>query len=137
MMGETMTHFQAPQEVPVPWRASSAMSFRLEFVLEALQGRTTFAELCARYGVSEKTGYKWRARFLAGGPDALQDRSHAPHTCPHRMPARLATLLCAERQAHPLWGARKLRPRLLAAHPAEDWPAPSTLTAALERAGRA
>lgn len=119
----------------MPWRASSPMSLRLEFVLEALRARTTFADLCARYGVSEKTGYKWRARFLAGGPDALRDRSHAPHTCPHHMPARLEALLWAERHAHPTWGARKLRARLLAAHPADAWPAPSTLTASLVRAG--
>ena len=112
------------------------MSLRLEFIHEAFQARTTFAELCARYGISEKTGYKWRARFVAGGPAALEDRSHAPHTCPHRMPARLAELLCAERDAHPLWGARKLRLRLVAAYPDEVWPAPSTLTAALKQRGR-
>lgn len=120
----------------MPWRASSPMSLRLEFIHEALLARTTFAEVCARYGISEKTGYKWRARFLAGGPTALQDRSHAPHTCPHRMSARLVELLCAERDAHPAWGARKLRPRLVAAHPDEVWPAASTLTAALKQTGR-
>jgi transposase InsO family protein len=110
------------------------MSLRLEFVHEAFQRRTTFAELCARYGISEKTGYKWRARFLAGGPDALHDRSHAPQG-PHRMAAEQEELLGAARRAHPTWGARKLRARLLAAHPAMAWPAPSTLTAALDRAG--
>jgi putative transposase len=119
----------------VPWRTSSPMSLRLECVREALQARIPFAELCARYGISEKTGYKWRARFLADGPEALHDRSHAPHTCPHRMPAALEALLCAARRAHPTWGARKLRVRLVAAHPTEPWPAASTLTAVLDRAG--
>lgn len=119
----------------MPWSTSSPMSLRLEFVLDALQARTTFAALCASYGISEKTGYKWRARFLAGGPAALTDRSHAPRHCPHRISAALAALLCAERRAHPTWGARKLRARLLAAHPTLPWPAASTLTAALDRAG--
>lgn len=119
----------------MPWSTSSPMSLRLEFVREALQARTPFADTCARYGISEKTGYKWRARFLAGGPAALADRSHAPQHCPHRMPAALEALLCAERRAHPTWGARKLRARLVAAHPTLAWPAASTLTAALDRAG--
>lgn len=119
----------------MPWSTSSPMSLRLEFVREALLARTPFAAVCARYGISEKTGYKWRARFLADGLDGLADRSHAPLTCPHRMAAALEGLLCAERRAHPTWGARKLRARLVAAHPTHTWPAASTLTAALDRAG--
>ena len=33
-------------------------------------------------GVSERTGYKWLARFKAEGPTGLQDRSSRPRTCP-------------------------------------------------------
>lgn len=119
----------------MPWSTSSSMSLRLEFVLEALQLRGSFAELCARYGISEKSGYKWRARFLADGPAGLEDRSHATHQCPHRMSDALTELLCAYRRKHPSWGARKLRGPLIKAHPQFTWPAPSTLTAALGRAG--
>jgi transposase InsO family protein len=111
------------------------MSLRLEFVMEALQHRSSFAELCARYGISEKTGYKWRARFLAAGPRGLADRSHAPHHCPHRTAAAVTALLCAARRAHPAWGARKLLVPLGQQHPALVWPAASTLTAILARAG--
>jgi len=120
----------------VSWRSSSPMSLRLEFVAEALSARSSFRALCARYGISEKTGYKWRARFLAEGPAGLVDRSHAPHTCPHRIPAELEALLLAERTTHPTWGARKLRAVLVTAAPTLPWPAASTLTAALGRAGQ-
>ena len=119
----------------MPWSPSSPMSLRLEFVAEALTARSSFRALCARYGISEKTGYKWRARFLADGPDGLADRSHAPHHCPHRIPAALEAQLLAERKTHPTWGARKLRAVLAAAAPGCAWPAASTLTAALGRAG--
>jgi putative transposase len=118
----------------VPWSTSSSMSLRLEFVVEALQQRGSFAELCARYGISEKTGYKWRARFLADGPAGLADRSHAPQHCPHRMAPHLVDWLCDERRRHPTWGVRKLRGPLCHAHPEVVWPADSTLTAALGRA---
>jgi hypothetical protein len=59
------------------------------------------AELCARYGVSRKTGYKWLARYDGGGRPALRERSHAPHGFPHRTPEAVAELLCAAREAHP------------------------------------
>jgi transposase-like protein len=84
------------------------MSIRLEFVAEALGHRRSFAALCAQYGISEKTGYKWVKRFTEGGPAALADDSHAPHTCPHRTPDGQRDLVCEARRAHPPWGARKL-----------------------------
>lgn len=34
-------------------------------------------ELCERYGVSRKTGYKWIARYEDEGLDGLRDRSRA------------------------------------------------------------
>ncbi len=36
-------------------------------------------------GVSERTAYKWLARFRGGGAAALDDRSSAPRRCPHRL----------------------------------------------------
>lgn len=50
-------------------------------------------ELCARYGVSRKTGYKWLRRYEAAGLPGMADRSRAPPHCPHRLAAPLARLL--------------------------------------------
>ena len=38
-------------------------------------------------GVSERTAYRWLARFRLGGEAELYDRSSAPVSCPHRLPA--------------------------------------------------
>jgi transposase InsO family protein len=111
------------------------MSIRLEFVAEVFARRRSVAALCAQYGISEKTGYKWLARFRAHGPAGLTDAPHTPHGCPHQTPAVQRELLCATRREHPTWGARKLREVLAAAHPALAWPAPSTITTLLDRAG--
>lgn len=119
----------------MPWRLADPMSIRLEFVAEVLARRRPVAVLCAQYGVSEKTGYKWVARFRAQGPAGLADAPHAPHHCPHQTPAVQRELLCSARRAHPTWGARKLRAVLAAAHPELPWPAASTITALLDRAG--
>jgi transposase-like protein len=46
----------------MPWKESVAMEERLRFVRDALSDRFTMSELCARYGVSRRVGYKWLAR---------------------------------------------------------------------------
>ena len=79
------------------------MDERLQFVRDAMRDRFTMSELCARYGVSRRIGYKWLARYDAEGRRGLTDRSRAPRHCPHRIATTLAELLVAERLAHPHW----------------------------------
>ena len=43
----------------------------------------------AASGVSARTGYKWLARYRAGGAAALEDRPSVPHRRPQRTAARL------------------------------------------------
>ena len=62
------------------------MSERIRFIHDHQLGVYDMTELCHRYGVSRKTGYKWLARFSEGGFEALKDRSRRPHSCPHRTP---------------------------------------------------
>ncbi len=42
----------------MPWRESGPMDERLQFVRDAQRDRLTMSELCARYGVSRRIGYK-------------------------------------------------------------------------------
>ena len=112
------------------------MDERLQFILDAQSDRFTMAELCARYGVSRRIGYKWLARYAEEGKRGLADRSRAPHTCPHKIRPVLAELLCEFRRSHPDWGARKLLKVLRGRHPEiEDWPAASTAADLLARRG--
>jgi transposase InsO family protein len=92
-------------------------------------------ELCARYGISRKSGYKWLTRFAEGGRAALGDRSRAPHHCPHRILADVTQLICAARCAHPSWGPAKLLAWLEPRHPGVAWPAVSTAGDLLARCG--
>ena len=50
----------------MPWKKSEPMDQRREFALKAL-GTLNFRALCQEYGISAKTGYKWRERFLRQG----------------------------------------------------------------------
>ena len=51
----------------MPWSVSSPMSRRLEFVEDARRALYSMTELCARYEISRRVGYKWLARFEAEG----------------------------------------------------------------------
>ena len=62
----------------MPWHISDLMSQRLEFVQLAQQPGVNFRQLCRRFGISARTGYKWLARYRAEGPAGLADRSRRP-----------------------------------------------------------
>ncbi|MGI8617720.1 MAG: helix-turn-helix domain-containing protein [Gemmatimonadaceae bacterium] len=101
----------------MPWLETAPVEERIQFIQDALSDRFTMSELCARYGVSRRIGYKWLARYEEEGRRGLRDRSRAPHHCPHRIDAELAELICALRRQHPFWGARKLLRILATRHP--------------------
>lgn len=92
----------------MPWLETDPMDQRTAFIVDYQRGLYRMTDLCDRYGVSRKTGYKWLARFAEGGRRDLRDRSRAPHHCPHKIDAALAELLCQTRRKHPDWGAGKL-----------------------------
>lgn len=121
----------------MPWQTESVMSQRLEFVRAVLHRApgTSIRDVCRSCGITEQTGHKWLTRFGAGGPAALADRSHAPHAPAHQVAPPLVREILALREAQPNWGARKLRDVLRREQPAHAWPAPSTITTLLKRAG--
>lgn len=121
----------------MPWKVSGPMEERLTFVQAHRSGLYSMTEICARFGISRQNGYKWLARYDAGGLEGLRDRSRAPNSCPHRMEPSIEALLLAARDAHPTWGPRKLLPWLLKRHPdlVGDFPAASTVGELLAREG--
>ncbi len=118
----------------MPWAERDRMSLRKEFVHLVETQMVSMTELCQRFQISRKTGYKWMQRFRADGAGGLADRSRRPQRIHQRVPPATQQFLLAERWQHPAWGARKLRQR---AHtqglPAV--PACSTITALLHREG--
>src|SRR5688572_14998419 len=96
----------------MPWRTITPMSQRHEFVVLAAQGGLAMKELCCRFGISRKTGYKWLQRYREGGAAALQDRSRRPKRSPAMVSPEVAAEVMALRLKYPVWGGRKLRRRL-------------------------
>ena len=119
----------------MPWRTTDLVDTRSEFIRLALSGRHAITELCIAFGVSEKTGYKWLARFRKDGLAGLVDRSHVPHSPPHQLSLSVQREIRTLREKHPRWGARKLRVILQRRFPNVAWPAASTIGEFLRRQG--
>ncbi len=112
------------------------MDQREAFLAEQRRGLYAMRELCDRYAISRKTGYKWVNRATEEGRAGLRDRSRAPHSCPHKTRDKVAALILAARHAHPSWGPQLLLDWLRPRHPRmHDWPATSTAGALLKREG--
>ena len=61
----------------MPWYEVSTVSLRSEFVRLAQNDDANISQLCERFRISRKTGYKWLARFRAHG-DAGSERAESP-----------------------------------------------------------
>lgn len=119
----------------MPWQEQSRMSLRQEFVALASQDGANVRELCRRFGISAKTGYKWLGRAAEAGAAGLVDRSRRPRTSPTKTAAETEERVVALRGAHPTWGGRKIA-AWLEQHGVAAAPAPSTITSILARQGR-
>jgi putative transposase len=118
----------------MPWKESTAVDQRSRFARTYLTGAYEMCELCALYGISRPTGYKWIDRFEHGGRAAMGDRSRTPHSCPHKMSADLQTWFINARKRH-RWGARKLLKLFRDQHPTSASPSRTAISELLKRAG--
>ncbi|WP_198000503.1 IS481 family transposase [Gimesia alba] len=108
------------------------MSERKEFVLLASVEGANISQLCQRFGIARKTGYKWMQRYREEGVAGLVDRSRCPHTFRSPTSKKMESAVLSIRDQHPTWGGRKIYHRLLAlGH--KQVPAASTITAILKR----
>jgi transposase InsO family protein len=109
------------------------MSQRAEFLAFARLPGANITQLCRRFGISRKTGYKWLGRSQSDLLD-LGDRSRRPHTSPRQTVPGLQAHVIAIRQRYPFYGGRKIR-HLLLRQGVQSPPAASTITAILDRNG--
>jgi transposase InsO family protein len=95
----------------VPWNTRTPVDLRTEF-MNRLAGGERMTDLCREFGISRKTGHKFKARFEKLGAKGLANQSRAPKVIPHKTPPEMEELIIAERQQHPSWGPRKLKETL-------------------------
>ena len=84
------------------------MQERIEFGLKAL-GSVNFRALCQEYGISTKTGYKWKERFLRDGIRGMAERSRRPKSHAEQLAEESVCEIIRLKLAHESWGPRKIR----------------------------
>jgi transposase InsO family protein len=83
------------------------MEERKVFCELAKQKITSFYDLCARFDISCKTGYKWLNRYDESGVDGLHDLSRRPHNSPNKTSEETEGRIKELKEVHVTWGARK------------------------------
>ena len=119
----------------MPWRETTKMSQKLEFITRLQHYDGNFSRLCEAFGISRTTGYKWCKRHADKGEPGLHELSRRPQCSPTITPAPIQQQVLAVRDLHPTWGGRKIH-WSLKHQDCQQVPAASTITAILRRTGR-
>jgi putative transposase len=116
----------------MPWKKSEPMEQRIEFGLKAMR-TLNFRALCQEYGISAKTGYKWKERFLREGLAGMEEESRRPKSHSEQLPEGELCEIVRLKLGHLSWGPRKIRELYLRRH--GEVASESTFKRVLERAG--
>jgi len=117
----------------MPWKETPKMDQRIEFAMKAVNAES-FTDLCREYGISRKTGYKWRERFVAEGLAGMEEESRKPHAHAAELGEEIVCRIVRLKAAHRHWGPRKIRELYRRKHKGE-LPSESSFKRVLERAG--
>lgn len=119
----------------MPWKETSAMDQRVQFIGDWLSGRYSKVDLCELYGISRPTGDKWINRYQCLGPDGLKELSCAARHHPNGVAAELRERIIQYKLRHQHFGPKKVMDGLRREYPGVNWPADSTAGEILKRAG--
>ena len=97
----------------MPWEEKKLMSIKEEFIFEVLNKNQPITDLCKKFNISRKTGYKWINRYKENGVFGLQDLSQRPLVSPNRISDEKVELIANIRNEFPAWGGKKLRQYLI------------------------
>lgn len=117
----------------MPWKTTLKMNEKVEFAMKCLI-TSNFRQLCQEHGISTKTGYKWKERFLNNGLAGLEDESRRPQSHADELSEAVVCEIVLLKQAHAHWGPRKIRDLYEKRHPGAT-PSESSFKRVLERAG--
>lgn len=119
----------------MPWKETVTMDLRTDFARRALREEITFTELCREFGISTKTGYKWKQRFIEQGMGGLVDRSRRPHDSPAKVSVEDACDLVNIKKNHLHWGPKKILETYITRHPDRRHVSLITVKRILDRSG--
>ena len=91
------------------WKTMDVHEQRVRFVVAASRREKPLGALCAEFGVSRPTGYRWLERYRARGVEGLAEHSRRPRRSSAQTAFEREQQVVQMRQRYPDWGARKLQ----------------------------
>ncbi len=92
----------------MPWRETTKMEQKIEFINEWISGQFTITELCNHFDISRPTAYKWIKRFEEKGLAGLEELERKPHTHPNKTAPEIEKRIVFYRKKYPRWGGEKI-----------------------------
>lgn len=121
----------------MPWKEVRPMDERLLFLADHIRESGNFSQLCERYGISCKTGYKWVERYRQDGMGGLEERSRRPRLSPYAIPYAIRQAILELRTAQRnLPGPKKIQALLERRFGSEAVPSRTSIYNILKSAGQ-
>jgi len=119
----------------MPWKETTTMDQKIEFICEWRTGKYTITELCKAFEISRPTAYKLIYRLENYGIEGFKNMSKSPRNHPNKTKDSLEQQIIELKEKHNLWGAKKIRKLLFNDCYAEDIPSVVTVHNILSRHG--
>jgi len=119
----------------MPWKESTTMEQKIEFICEWRTGKYTITELCRSFEISRPTAYKLIDRFENQGFEGLKEQSRAPGKHPNATKENIIESILKLKGKHKFWGAKKIQTLLFKEYPKEKIPSVVTVHNILKRNG--
>ena len=111
----------------MPWKNTTTMDQKVEFICEWNTGKYTITELCNGFGISRPTAYRLIGRYEKHGIEGLREQSKSPIHHPNRTKEYVEDKILQFKKKHLRWGAKKIHKLLFNACSAEDIPSVVTV----------
>jgi transposase InsO family protein len=120
----------------MPWKDTTIMEQKIEFICEWRTGKYTITELCRSFGISRPTAYKIIDRFENEGYEGLKEQSKKPRGAhPNETDKKVVNGILQLKEKHKLWGAKKIRKLLFNDYPQGMIPSVVTVHNILKKHG--
>ncbi len=119
----------------MPWKETTTMEQKIEFICEWRTGKYTITELCKNFEISRPTAYKLINRFEKQGFEALKEKSRTPKNHPNATKENIVDGILKLKKKHPRWGAKKIKKLLFNDFTENEIPSVVTVHNILKRHG--
>lgn len=119
----------------MPWQEVTKMEEKKAFIWRAFDSNENFSQLCKEFGISTKTGYKWKERFKKDGLSGLTDQSRRPKKHSNQLSEEVICKIIRIKTNKRNWGPPKIRKVYERENPDSYLPSPATFERVLKRSG--